>query len=278
MSNPTPTPIPTAPTTTAVDWAKLTALVLLVLSSLATWLAPPTPAPDPSPKPTPVVVVDPKPVVTPDVPVKPVVVVPVKPIVAPELWIIKDSTGRRITDSTLEKVAGSLKAGKWIAEGVPKPGEVGRALTITVDDGVKPIPPVEPEPPVKPDVPVPIPSSGFRVLILEESGNRTPELASLVATPDVATYLNTKCAKGAEGSPEWRKWDDDYTTEQQARWSDVWKAAYARAKADSAAAGNKLPWLMVSDGTKGESIPLTDATGKLISKSDFLALLKRYGG
>lgn len=256
MSNPTPAPQP-APD---FDWKYWSSMLVKLLIGIIAAMAV-VPEVDPKPAPAPAVTVDPKPV----------------PAAAPESWIVLDSTGTRVTDPTIEKVAGSLKAGRWTAQGIPAPGQKGVTLSITVDDGVVPIPPKpDPKPdPVPEPEPAPIPAAGFRVLILEESTARTPSLQSLLRTPEVETYLNTKTIK-VDGFPEWRLLDDDYTTEQQARWSDTWKQAYALAKTD--AATGKMPWCVISDGTKGESLSLVKADGSLISKADFLALLRKYGG
>lgn len=121
--------------------------------------------------------------------------------------------------------------------------------------------------------PPPIAAEGFRVLILEETGDRPKltrdQLAALNSTV-MTGYLNAKCVKGPDGkTPEWHRWDDDFTPEQLAQQPQLWRDAIERAKKDSA---GKLPWLLVSNGKSGASVPFP------ASEVDVMALLKKYGG
>lgn len=140
------------------------------------------------------------------------------------------------------------------------------AVTIGTPKPPEPTPP-EPEPPV----PVPPGPSGFRVLILEETAERAKlpkaQLSALLSTK-AREYLNTKTPKGADGkTPEWRMLDDDHT--DTSFLAENWKLAVERARKESA---GKLPWIIVSDGAKGESraFPQTEA--------ELLELLRKYGG
>jgi hypothetical protein len=139
---------------------------------------------------------------------------------------------------------------------------IGNAPPVVVDPTQPPV--IDPT-----DPPVPIPVAGLRVLVLEESADRPPGFLSTIRTPTVENYLNAKCAKGTNGAPEWRVLDDDYTNEQQQEWPQLWRDAYERAKKDAA---GRLPWLMVSDGARGESVSMPT------SAAAFLAILKKYGG
>lgn len=268
MSDSTPTPVtpPTAPPVKVVDWAKLITLVLVLLAQLGV-LFKNEPPPEP-----PVVVVEPSAPLT-----QP------KPPAKTEAAYVFDETDKRVSNPAIEQTALTLKSGRWKVLLIPEGGGDLRNLTITVDDGS--LPPVVPPPPVvvpppivvpppvvePPLPPSPFPAEGFRVLILEESGERTPALQSLIHNPEVEGYLNTKCAKGidAKATPEWRVLDDDYTTEQQKRWADSWQKAYEAAKKDSA---GKRPWIVVGNGKSGESVPLPT------SRADLLTLLRKYGG
>jgi hypothetical protein len=121
--------------------------------------------------------------------------------------------------------------------------------------------------------PAPIKEAGFRVLILEEIADRSklprPQNAAINSTV-MRGYMNGKCVKGADGkTPEWRDWDDDFTAEQLANESQLWRDAYARAKQDSA---GKLPWLLVSNGKTGASVPFP------ATEAEVMTLLKKYGG
>lgn len=130
-----------------------------------------------------------------------------------------------------------------------------------------PIPPTPPDP-VPPD-PIPPQPSGFRVLILEETAERgklpAKQLSALLSNK-ARDYLNSKTAK-VGNTPEWRMFDDDQT--DTSFLADNWKKAVDLARKDSA---GKLPWIIVSDGAKGESKPFPQ------SEQELLDLLKKYGG
>jgi hypothetical protein len=129
MTNP---PTIRSAVTTGATHGTIVGVLIFVAVLAANWLAAPT--------------------VAPKVEVVPVVV----PAATPESWIVLDAQGVRVTDPAIEKIAGSLKAGRWTAQGIPKPGEKGISLSIVVDDGVKPLPPEPPKPdPPKPDPPKP---------------------------------------------------------------------------------------------------------------------------
>jgi hypothetical protein len=251
MSNPTNRP---ASTIDWKHWQKIAVNVIGFLSLVATVLAvKPEPKPDPAKPVSPVVVVE-----------------PVQPQADPESWIIKDASGRRIVDASLEKIAGSLKAGRWVAEGIPKPGEMGLSLTISVDDGVvvvPPTPPTPPTPPEPPPSPSPVADAGLRVLIVHETdafgdlpaGQR--EIIGSNAPGSVREYLDTHCIK-VNGEPERRILDKDQP-DGLARESTIWQAVWKRPRAS-------IPWIVVSNGKEGFEGPLP------LTPADCLALIKKY--
>lgn len=116
--------------------------------------------------------------------------------------------------------------------------------------------------------PAPIAEAGLRVLVLEESANRKPVTMMVLRNPEVESYLNGKCVKGPDGkTPEWRVLDKD--DGQLPRLSKLWQDAHARAKKD---AGDNLPWLIVSNGRTGASLPFP------ATKEGMLTTLRKYGG
>lgn len=126
-------------------------------------------------------------------------------------------------------------------------------------DGGVPVPFV-PDPPV--------PSDGYRVLILEETADRgklPPAQLSALLSAKARDYLNQKCVK-AGSTPEWRLWDDDPTDLQFA--SETMRAMHAKAKADSQ---GKLPWLLVTTSKSGVSQPFP------ANEEELLSILRRYG-
>ena len=104
--------------------------------------------------------------------------------------------------------------------------------------------------------PTPIPTAGLRVLIVKESSQKQSGLSK-----EVADYLNAKCVK-VNNQPEWRWYDPN---QNMANESKIWQDAMSR-KRDS------LPWVLISDGTKGFEGPWPD------SKEAQLELLRKYGG
>ncbi len=143
-----------------------------------------------------------------------------------------------------------------------------------VDDGTGPRPPPAPvDPPViDPDLkPIPNPAKGFRVMfIYETESNLTQEQSNIVGSTKIVEYLNTRCAKDANGRPEWRKWDKGTISQpggldkESALWKQLW--------ADSKDKIGKLPQVVIVSDQAGvtREWPATEAA--------MLALLKQYGG
>lgn len=251
VSDPAPNPTPPAPTK-PIDWAKLSALLLLLVGQVAMLLKDDEPKPPSPPSP-------PSPVVEAE----------------PELVVVELPDGTRTTDAALEVAGAKLdKNGTWIVRGVPKPGEKGWMRTITVSTGIQPEPPKPPEPPTPPTppvppAPVPIPAAGFRVLLVEEKDDRgtipQPQLAAMFST-QVRDYLNRKCAKGPDGkTPEWRFWDKDVVLSAESEtWQKIWTATKPQL--------TKLPAVVVINGTDGKVFDMP------ADEAGLLALLKQYGG
>jgi hypothetical protein len=143
----------------------------------------------------------------------------------------------------------------------------------TVVVGNVPPQPIPPDPtPVPPDpTPIPPQPAGFRVLILEETAERGKLPASQVTaltSTQARAYMNAKTPKGPDGkTPEWRMLDDDHV--DVSFLAENWKKALELARKDSA---GKLPWIVVSNGSAGESRPFP------ATEAELLELLRKYGG
>lgn len=124
-------------------------------------------------------------------------------------------------------------------------------------------PPVPPKPPEPPPVPVP---TGFRVLIIRESGDAvSKEKTAAMFAGSVRKYLNEKCAKNGN-QPEWRILDDD--TQFAAVESQTMKELFDKAKPTL----KSLPAIViaVNGSFVAQAMPENEAA--------LLALLKSKGG
>lgn len=196
---------------------------------------------------------------------------PPAPVVAaaPESWIVLDAQGVRVVDSTVEKIAGSLKPGRWTAQGIPKPGEKGVSLTITVDDGVVPVPPQPPpDPPKPPEPPQPPPvvEGKRQVLIIRESTRDTAEFSRLlvaVRTGASRTYLESK------GHKLYLLDDNDKDMNNNPTpLVEKWRPHYA---------GMALPAVFILDD-KGELLHKQGIDPKASDPAIVLDVLKTHGG
>ena len=118
-----------------------------------------------------------------------------------------------------------------------------------------------------PTPPVPVPGNpllgGFKVLIIEEQSQRrslTPEQQGIFNSIVLWEYLHEKTIKDSNGEPEWRILDKDtvFNTDNQ------WKKAMAVPRTASF-------WVIVSNGTNWESVPLPK------NVADMMILMKKYG-
>jgi hypothetical protein len=129
--------------------------------------------------------------------------------------------------------------------------------------GPQPAPPTPTPPPADP---APIPAPGFRVLVIYDTLTVTTLPAAqqnALFSKAVSEYLNARCIRGQDmKTPEWRFFDAKIDPSADGA---LWVEAMKRPR-------KQLPWLIVSDGSKGYEGPLP------ANEADFLALLKRYGG
>lgn len=106
--------------------------------------------------------------------------------------------------------------------------------------------------------PAPIPGNALRVLVVSETGEQG-EPDPFNAVP-VRQYIDQK-------GGEIRLWDDDMTDADLANAPSEFRNGYAKAKG---AAGFKMPWVTLTNGTTGYSGP------RPATPDECLALLKKY--
>lgn len=135
-------------------------------------------------------------------------------------------------------------------------------------EGLVPHPPgPTPVPPGPGPKPVPTPDGGLRVLlVVESSANLTREQLHTLNSTKVAAYLNAKCAKGSDGTPGWRRWDPQQTTEHA---DPVMRQLWNDSKAEALKA---LPALVIASGKQATVYPLP------ATEAEALNLLKKHGG
>lgn len=106
-------------------------------------------------------------------------------------------------------------------------------------------------------------SSGkLRVLIVEESGDRTPEVASILGSKQLRDYCLTHCEM-EDGQPAFRVFDKDSPLDKLPEgWQKIAKRPHS-----------SYPWLTIASGGKyrydGPLLRTLDTT---------MSLLKKYGG
>lgn len=155
----------------------------------------------------------------------------------------------------VELLVFSIDAGK------PRIKKVKAVLTVQGAIPPPKVDPVEPAPAPKPKDTGPV--TGLRVIFVRESSAKTPLTISSAA---VRSYLDKKCAKAANGQPEWRVYDPQQ--ELSATESPTMKAMWEAAKPKL----GTLPQMIVTSDQRGEihPLPATDA--------EALTILKTYGG
>ncbi len=130
--------------------------------------------------------------------------------------------------------------------------------------------PTPPTPPNPPDPPTPDPKDkgpfagapGLHVLIVFESGeNLTKEHHAIVYGKKFRDYLAVKCAKGPDGSPQRRIYDqnDDLSGAPK-----LFKDAMKRSR-------GAVPWIAIGNGAHWHEGPLT-------TEAEVESLLKKIGG
>jgi hypothetical protein len=187
-------------------------------------------------------------------------------------WLSLPAGGRNLIpiDNGKRAIFCAKKAGEYdiILFGADSDELAYTDRTIVVGTPEPPVPPgpIPPGPVPPGPTPPPIPTAGFRVLIVYESADvgKLPEPQRQIFTSTaIREYLNTHAAKNSTGHPEWRLLDKnaDLTNE-----SDLWKDAWS--KADM----THIPSIAVSNGKEGFAGPLPATV------DETLALLKKYGG
>lgn len=149
--------------------------------------------------------------------------------------------------------------GKYQAEVICSDPQIG----ITTESAVLEIKGKDPPKPVDPVTPTPDPNddpnldtSKLRVLIVEETADRAglpPGQLAVLTSSKVRRALDALCMK-VDGTPEWRIFDDDSDISAE---SDVWQEAMAKPR-------SSLPWLLVSDGKQGVSMPLPKSVDEML--------------
>lgn len=170
---------------------------------------------------------------------------------------------KRIKTEAGELLGTNLQPGSYLLEFGDK------SLRFTVE-GDTPVPPVPPGPISK----APFESSGFAVLVIEESSDRSDlpaEQASIFTASEFHTYIRDRC-ETLDGEPEreryfYRVWDDDLTDEQLRFAPAKLQAAYQKIKPQA----TTLPWIAISDGQGGWQGPLPKTL------DETMALLKKWG-
>lgn len=117
--------------------------------------------------------------------------------------------------------------------------------------------------PVDPPSPAPIPLDGFRVMMIYEQMQLTPEISNIINSKPYRDYLNSHCAISPDGKTrEWGNFDKD---ENMSKFPTHWAEAMKRPR-------SSLPWLIISNGKAGWEGPLPDTLDKTLAK------FKEYGG
>jgi hypothetical protein len=128
-----------------------------------------------------------------------------------------------------------------------------------------PTPPTPPTPPPQP--PAPIPTAGFRVLIVYnkqamENERYAKEQTDFMYSGDSLAYLNRVCTKGPDGkTAEFRIWPDTTPTD---RAPAIWQEAMRLPRSGL----DTNPWLIISNGTTGYSGPMP--------RTDITAFVKKF--
>jgi hypothetical protein len=158
-------------------------------------------------------------------------------------------------------------------------GKAERARFSFTVSGTTPVPPGPgpnppgPDPPGPKPTPAPINRPGLHVLILYDAENtQLPKgQSNILEGKQVRDWLEANTV----ADPEIANWKTYWITPHKSDVSKMpktWQDAFNRAKSASVAAGNKLPWLIVSNGTTGFEGPLPN------SPAEFITLAQKYVG
>jgi hypothetical protein len=185
-----------------------------------------------------------------------------------------DSTAWLILPDSRQLI--EFDGGRRAGLAIGQPGTYTLVLAVALDSDVDvarhtfTVGPVGPTPPgpnppgPTPPGPAPIPTAGLRVLIVEETADR-PKLpagqAAIFTSAALRDWLDANCAKTPDGkAPDWRILDKDADLALDL---PHWRQAMALPR-------STLPWLIVSDGSRGYSGPLP------ATEAETLALLDAY--
>ncbi len=172
---------------------------------------------------------------------------------------------------TKTAIVTATKPGKYrlfaVTSDATGPSDIAETeIVISGQPDPAPAPGPQPTPTPTPSDPAPIPAPGFRVLVIYDTLTVTTLPAAqqnALFSKAVSEYLNARCIRGQDmKTPEWRFFDSKIDASADGA---LWVEAMKRPR-------KSLPWLIVSDGSKGYEGPLP------ANESDFVALLKRYGG
>jgi hypothetical protein len=119
-------------------------------------------------------------------------------------------------------------------------------LSIRVGQAPNP-PPIDPVDPVDPVDP-----PALKVLIIEETAERTYEFASIISSPQLRTWLKDNCST-TDGVPDFRIFDIDTAVERQPQWiKDGFKEP------------TELPWMYIPGRFSGPLPSTVDETLKVL--------------
>lgn len=111
--------------------------------------------------------------------------------------------------------------------------------------------------------PIPVAEKGLRILIVEEAQERRnlpPGQLAIFTSDELKKYATEHCAK-VNNVPEFRVFDKDTKLDEE---SEVWKTMMKVER-------KSLPWLCVTNGSRGYSGPLPTTL------ADTMTIIKKYG-
>lgn len=111
--------------------------------------------------------------------------------------------------------------------------------------------------------PIPVKEKGLRILIVEEAQERRnlpPSQLAIFTAEELRTYAKEHCAR-VNGAAEFRVFDKDTNLDAE---SDVWNTMMKVER-------KSLPWLCVTNGSRGYSGPLPTTL------DETMTIIKKYG-
>lgn len=189
--------------------------------------------------------------------------------------VFVDGTGKVETRTFQSKYVAFVDAGETasgrlelmaVPAGVTDEWAISRQL-LEVNHGPQPPPkPVDPVNPVDPPAPAP---TGFRVVFAyESSAALTREQLNILNSTQITAFLNTNCAKGADGRADWRKWDRDISIspKESAMIVELWNAAKPKL--------GTLPQMIVAVDGKATVMDLPATEAETLEKLKTIAGVK----